>query len=790
MSSAVYGSIVTCGAALLLLVIARRHQRDYVHRWILALLLVLTFQLLTAVGRGVPGESPFVAALANVSFAAAMLFMAVGAAELARRRPLAGPMRRRLMAGVLGVAAAAEALALLVDGAPPQYAAPSIVGITVGVALCSVLLRRRAAVSKNLWGLAATILACGAVPAAAAAGPPMIAHAAFLVPAAVVVMMIVCIFDDYGEATELACAQIEALAYNDWLTGLPNRSQFFDRLIVALSQAERFKHRVAVLFFDIDRFKSVNDSLGHSAGDALLKAVSNRLRESLRLGDTIARFGGDEFTILLPRLDQLDEAEAVARKVMQLVSVPIAIAGRELVITASIGISVYPDDAVDAESLVRNADVAMYRSKQQGRNTYQLYTPGMTVGSLTQLDLEQRLRRAAEQNELELHYQPQVDLRDESLLGFEALLRWNHPTLGLLPPDHFIPIAELSGAIVPIGEWVLNEACRQVRRWQREYGRDLTVAVNLSPRQFARGELLRSVAAALETSGLAPEFLELEITETNAMSEPRQTVEILTALRDLGVRVAIDDFGTGYSSFTYLQRFPIHTLKLDRSFVHDVEGDRGAIADAIISMGHTLGLKVVAEGVETEVQLDFLRSRGCDSVQGHHYARPLTAAEAAAFLESHRYMLVPKGAFVGVPSDSGRSALVVDDDEPIRRMVGRVLERLGFHVDEADDGIAAMEALARRRYAVTFLDIMMPRADGYQVIEYLKRHHRDRLSSVVVLTAIGPAALERVAREPVGRVVAKPFDITQIVAAANECAWQSQRVGAAPAPSVTAAVAP
>jgi diguanylate cyclase (GGDEF)-like protein/PAS domain S-box-containing protein len=417
--------------------------------------------------------------------------------------------------------------------------------------------------------------------------------------------------------------QIEYQAYHDALTGLPNRSLFRDRLTIALAHAKRAITPLAVMFLDLDRFKIVNDTLGHSLGDELLRAVASRLRSVLREGDTIARMGGDEFTVLLTDLKRADDAATIAQKLLDTLAHSMTLDGEELYITASVGIALYPNDGDSAEALLQNADSAMYRAKEAGRNSYQLCTPAMNTRAAERLSIENALRRALEREELVLHFQPQVRLDTRQIAGYEALLRWNRPGYGLVPPGLFIGVAEETRMIVPIGEWVLRQACRQAVEWQRVH-RGLRVAVNLSPRQFQHADLLRSVAAALDESGLSPQSLELEITESTAMMNTERTISTLMGLRDLGVRIALDDFGTGHSSLVYLRRFPIDRVKIDQEFVQAVESSRSnrAIVSGIVALAHGLDLAVTAEGVETQEQLRFLSEQRCEEVQGYLFGHP------------------------------------------------------------------------------------------------------------------------------------------------------------------------
>ncbi len=433
-------------------------------------------------------------------------------------------------------------------------------------------------------------------------------------------------------------AQVEFQAYHDALTRLPNRVLLKDRLAVALAHAQRMRQPLAVMFLDLDHFKLVNDTLGHSVGDQLLQAVAVRLVSSVRRDDTVSRVGGDEFTILFPELARGDDAARMAQKILEAVSQPFAIEGHDIYVTTSLGISLFPDDGEDSESLLKNADSAMYRAKDLGRNTYQLCTPGMSVRALERMALENRLRRAVERNEFVLHYQPLVDMASGAFVGCEALLRWQHPERGLLQPDTFISLAEESRLILPVGEWALRAACGQMRRWQDEGCAGLRLAVNLSARQFQQQDLASRIERILAETGMPAESLELEVTESIAMQNAEWTTGVLRQLRGMGVRISIDDFGTGQSSLSYLKYFPLSTVKIDRSFVKDiaVDPDDEAIVTAVIALAHSLGLKVIAEGVETEEQHAFLRDAGCDESQGYLFSPPRPADEMRTLLLSRR----------------------------------------------------------------------------------------------------------------------------------------------------------
>lgn len=436
-------------------------------------------------------------------------------------------------------------------------------------------------------------------------------------------------------AARAAEEHIAFLAHYDVLTGLPNRTQWSDRAQLELRSAARQSECMAVLFIDLDHFKSVNDSLGHPVGDQLLSGVARRFSACLRENDFLARLGGDEFVILLPRLDHAEDAAVVARKLIGALQSPMLIEGHELTVSASIGIAVYPGDGDDVSTLLKHADVAMYCAKDQGRNTYHYFKPEMDVHALERLMLENALRRAIERDELVLHYQPQVAAGDSRLLGCEALVRWQHPELGMLQPVQFIAVAEESGLIVPLGDWVLDAACRQLAQWQAQ-GRDLVMAVNISALQFCQSGFVDSVRRILAATGADPRKLELELTESALMQPTPEVLARMNALCELGIRLALDDFGTGYSSLAYLKRLPICRLKLDRSFVKDVPDDLEdvAIAMATLSLARDLGMDVVAEGVENEIQRAFLAERGCPVMQGYLFSRPLPAAELQRWIDA------------------------------------------------------------------------------------------------------------------------------------------------------------
>ena len=447
------------------------------------------------------------------------------------------------------------------------------------------------------------------------------------------------------------------VTHYDSLTGLANRALFQSRLDHALAVAKRRKLLAALLVLDLDRFKGVNDTLGHHAGDQLLVLVAERLRACVRESDTVARLGGDEFTVILNDVTSAEEVSVVARKILAALSGPFHLEDHEIYVTPSIGITLYPHDGVTPTGLLKNADAAMYQAKNLGRNNFQFYTADMNRRSVARLKMESGLRQAIDRSELVLYYQPKIDITTGIITGMEALVRWNKPDTGLVPPVEFIPIAEETGLIIPVGEWVLREALMQIRRWHDEGAPTMRVAVNLSARQFRQNDLVKTITENLDELGVGGEFLEVEITESLLMDDTALSTMALYKLKDRGVRVSVDDFGTGYSSLSYLKRFPIDALKIDRSFVRDIttDPDDATITNAIIGLAHNLRRRVIAEGVETPAQLAFLQKHGCDEAQGFLFSPPVAAAELARLIKT------PKGiaAIVRFDGKKGGSRLAV-----------------------------------------------------------------------------------------------------------------------------------
>lgn len=564
--------------------------------------------------------------------------------------------------------------------------------------------------------------------------------------------------------------QLTHLAHFDPLTNLPNRLLLQSRLEHAINRAQRHRKQAAVLFIDLDRFKNINDSLGHVVGDQLLVEVAVRMKERVRQEDTLGRFGGDEFLVLLEPLDSPDDAALVARDLLASLQAPFHLAGGSEAFTgASIGISIFPDDGATAADLLRNADAAMYRAKEYGRDRFCFYTADMNADAVAQLELEAALRRAIERDEFVLYFQPKVDLRTGMINGAEALIRWQRESSALESPASFVPLAEKTGLIVPIGTWVLETACRQLRSWRDVGWTELRLAVNVSGRQFNSGNLPEIVADSLARNGVPAEFLEVELTESILMENPEGTVETLRKLQTIGVKVSLDDFGTGYSSFAYLSRFPIDSLKIDQSFVRDVvtEPEAAMIADSIIELAHRMGLKVVAEGVETEAQLGYLRLRNCDEGQGYLLSRPISEEAFRSLLYEGRSMLpepvrkpaeTAGGEGAAQPERRQRTILLVDDERNILSSLHRLLRLDGYRILTAGGGLEGLEMLAQHEVDVILSDQRMPGMTGVEFLRRVKSIHprtvRIVLSGYTELQSITDAINEGA----IYKFLTKPWD--------------------------------
>jgi diguanylate cyclase (GGDEF)-like protein/PAS domain S-box-containing protein len=516
-------------------------------------------------------------------------------------------------------------------------------------------------------------------------------------------------------------AQLDYLANHDRLTELPNCILMGDRLSQALLNADRHRRQVAVLFLDLDNFKFINDSLGHDRGDRLLKIFAERLTASVQAGDTVARQGSDNFVIVLPELAESEDAFLVAQKIQTAVNQPVEIDAQLIEITCCIGICLYPKDGKDAQTLLEKAELAVAHAKEQGPKTLQFFTDELNNRVVTGMTMERCLRRALENDELSVHYQPQVDLISGRITGVEALLRWQSPDLGLIPPSEFIPLAEETGLIIAIGEWVLRTAALQSRKWQDAGLAPLTMAVNLSPRQFWYPGISRTITEVLHDSGLEPHQLDLEITESMVMRDVENAIAMMKELKSLGVQISMDDFGTGYSSLSQLKRFPFDKLKMDISFVREVTFDPGsaAIAKTIVAMAHNLNLRVIAEGVETEGQLSSLRAHGCDEMQGFYFSRPLPADEIEQMLREGRILTFPREG----STHPERTLLLVDDESLVITAMERILNEEGYQILSTTKASQGFELLATNLVGVVLCDIRMPGMSGIEFFNRVRRLH-------------------------------------------------------------------
>jgi PAS domain S-box-containing protein len=558
-------------------------------------------------------------------------------------------------------------------------------------------------------------------------------------------------------ARKQAEERIRFLAYYDHLTRLPNRVMLQERLREAIETARLRSRLLAVMFLDLDQFKRINDSLGHRAGDLVLQETAQRLQESLRHNDYVsiarpetplpqdllARLGGDEFVIMLTEVSHAEDVTRVAQRILTVIAMPFQIEGNEVFIGCSIGIALFPQDGADLELLLKNADTALYHAKDQGRNNYQLYSDWMNVAAVQRLALENRLRKALENQELSLHYQPQVALGSGRITGVEALLRWNSPEMGPISPLDFIPIAEETGMIVPIGEWVIRTACSQARAWQKQGLPDLRMAVNLSARQFADSQLLDRVAAILAETGLRPDLLEFEITESLLMKE--NVLDALQAFKKLGVQLSIDDFGTGYSNLGYLRQFPIDRLKIDKSFVQDIshKQDSDTIAAAVIAMARSLRLGVIAEGVETDLQLQFLQELECEEMQGYYFSRPCPAEQSFALL--HDYF----DCGVDVKRSESRPLILLDDDPQALAVLRRVALQAGERLLVARSPRETLALIANHPAAIVFWNPACGEGEALDFPQWL----RERSGAATCITLVG-ADRDAVAS---ARTLAKPL---------------------------------
>ncbi|NEX60489.1 EAL domain-containing protein [Noviherbaspirillum galbum] len=561
-------------------------------------------------------------------------------------------------------------------------------------------------------------------------------------------------------ATKRYQAELEFQANRDTLTGLANRNLLRDRLAQATAFSQRYGQPVWLLFINLDRFKFINDTLGHKAGDQLLKTMAQRMQDAVRETDTVARLSADEFVMILPERSDNKLVPATIQRIMDAIAGPTVIEGYEFVIGSSVGVAVCPGDSVEPEALIKYAGIAMYRAKETGRNNFQFYTSSMNERAMERLRLEGDLRNAVERGEFVLHYQPQVSVDNNQVVGVEALIRWQHPTLGLVSPARFIQIAEEMGLIVPIGAWVMRTACRQSMAWQREGYGEVRVAVNLSARQFYQQDLATTIFDILQETGLPPHLLELELTESMMMADVEHAALLLRKLKTLGVQLSIDDFGTGYSSLAYLKRFPIDLLKIDQSFVRDitVDPDDAAIVTSIISLAHSLRLDVIAEGVETEAQLAYLRRHGCDYMQGYYFSRPVPAPEVAHMLTQR------KERAPALPAVSGRTVLLVDDDVDMLVLLKEVLELEAYEVLVAESAHEALDQLARNEVHVIVSDQLMGGMNGSELLNRVKILYPDVVRLILSGESGGDTVIDAVNQGQVFRYLTKPIDRSKLCA--------------------------
>jgi diguanylate cyclase (GGDEF)-like protein/PAS domain S-box-containing protein len=567
--------------------------------------------------------------------------------------------------------------------------------------------------------------------------------------------MLIAVARDISERIH-AQQRLKHLAHYDGLTGLPNRSLFFQNLRDAIELARDKQWQVAVLFISLDRFKIINDSLGPALGDELLRQFSTRLVRCVRLRDTVGRLGGDEFALILTMAREQQEAVNVANEVRETLREPFDLHDKQAALTASIGISMYPDDATDPGTLVKYADTAMVRAREAGRDGYRFFTSGMNVQVEARLGLELALRGALDGQQFELHYQPKMDLNTGRVSGVEALLRWNRPGHGLVYPAEFVPVMEETGIVVRIGEWIIDEACRQIAAWNEQGVRDIRVAVNVSSRQFVEGDLEQTVRGALERHGVEASMLELELTESALMVNAEHTIEVLSSLKQMGIKIAIDDFGTGYSSLAYLKRFPIDKLKIDIAFVRDIitNPDDAAIAQAIISMAHSLHMLVIAEGVETRAQMAYLRRHRCDEIQGFHFARSLLPEAVADMVRDNLNQPDTPAA----DDRNVQTLLVVDDDVNVLGSLHRLFKRDNYRVLTASSPAEGFELLAMHSVQVILCDQRMPMMSGTEFLSKVKEMYADTIRIILSgYTEVG-TVLESINRGAIYRFYTKPWD--------------------------------
>ena len=553
------------------------------------------------------------------------------------------------------------------------------------------------------------------------------------------------------------------LAHRDPLTGLPNRVLFVELLEHAILHAERNETEFALLYIDLDKFATINESLGHRLGDQLLIEVGHRLQRMLPESDAIARIGGDEFNVILERSNGM-AIDLMAQHMIDALAEPFVLDGENVYVGASIGIALYPGDGRTAEALQSNVDAALHQAKEQGRGILRFFSPEMSSQAKRRLTLEAELRRALEQHELRLHYQPQVDLNNGEIVGLEALVRWQHPERGMIPPGEFIPLAEESGLVIPLGDWVLHEACRQIKIWSEAGLAPRQTAVNVSAVQLSSGYLLESVKTALAESGIQPNQLELEITESFVMADRDQSFKSLADIKALGVRLSIDDFGTGYSSLGYLQQLEVHKLKVDLSFVRDMTTNIGnaSIVKAVIALGHSLGLEIIAEGVEEASQAHYLRSLQCDVMQGYLISRPMPGDETTRFLAAFEPLLIP------IDNEAFSTLLLVDDDANILSSLQRQLRRENYRILSATSCEEALTLLAEHQVGVLIVDQRMPGLSGTELLARARAMHPRTVRMVLSGYTAVDSLTEAINRGEIYKFLTKPWDEAKLIETVRE----------------------
>jgi diguanylate cyclase (GGDEF)-like protein len=550
-------------------------------------------------------------------------------------------------------------------------------------------------------------------------------------------------------------AELEYKSNYDALTGLANRNLLHDRVERAIAHAERQGQKVWIVHVNLDRFKFINDTLGYTAGDDVLRTVGQRLQEAALPTDTVARTGADEFVLMLPGTADEHTVTTRVQGIMNAIGQPLAIAGHGYFLTCTIGVAGYPSDGGDAETLIRHADIAMHRAREIGRNIFRFYTVSMNERAMDRLRLEADLRHALQRDELLLYYQPQVDVRTGRVVGMEALLRWQHPQLGLVPPDRFIRVAEETGLIVPIGTWVMRTACMQAKKWQDAGLGSLQVGVNLSGNQFYQKDIVQVVESALSDSGLPANCFDIELTEGLVMTDVDQALGIMHGLKRLGVSLSIDDFGTGYSSLAYLKRFPIDVLKIDKSFVRNIttEPDEAAIARSIITLAQSLRLQVIAEGVETEQQLCYLRRHRCDQIQGYYFSRPLPAPDFERLLAEDKSLPHADGG-----EELRQTLLLVDDEESMTAALTRLLRRDGYRILRAHSAEEGLSLLALHDIQVVLSDHRMPGMTGTEFLAKVKDLHPKAIRIMLSGYTAVDAVIDATNSGAVFRFHTKPWD--------------------------------